>query len=75
MPLFEYECYACDGRFEKLVRSINAEPAEVECPGCGSTDTQKVISSFGVTGAAPRGVDFGNVPVGAGGGHAAHGPG
>ena len=75
MPLFEYECRACDGHFEKLIRSINAEPSEVECPGCGSTDVHKVISSFGVTSAVPGGMDFGNMSVPGGGGHAGHGPG
>ena len=72
MPLFEYECHACDGRFEKLTRSINAEPGEVECPGCGSTDTHKVISLFGMTsGGSDLGFGFPGMG-GDGGGHAGH---
>lgn len=76
MPLFEYECHACDGRFEKLIRSINAEPGEVECPGCGSTDTHKVISQFGVTSSSSD-LSFGFPGMAGGGGHAGHvhGPG
>ena len=74
MPLFEYECHVCEGRFEKLIRNINAEPGEVACPGCGSTDTRKVISQFGVTsGSSDPGFGF---PGMAGGGdvgsHAGH---
>ena len=71
MPLFEYECRVCEGRFEKLTRSINAEPGEVECPGCGSEDTYKVISLFGMTsGSSDAG--FGFPGMGGGGGHAGH---
>ncbi len=77
MPLFEYQCHACDGRFEKLIRNINAEPGEVECPGCGSTETQKVISMFGMTSSSSD-LSFGFPGMaGGGGGDAghAHGPG
>ena len=78
MPLFEYECHACDGRFEKLTRNINAEPGEIECPGCGSTDTQKVISMFGLASSSSN-LDFGfpGMAGGGDGGHAGHnhGPG
>ena len=78
MPLFEYECRACDGRFEKLIRSINAEPGEIECPGCGSTDTQKVISMFGMTSSSSDlGFGFPGMAGGGGGSPAGHvhGPG
>ena len=72
MPLFEYECRACDGHFEKLTRNINAEPGEVECPGCGSTDTYKVISLFGMTsGSSDSGFGFPGM-AGVGGGQAGH---
>ena len=75
MPLFEYECHACDGHFEKLTRNINSDEGEVACPGCGSEDVHKVISLFGVTSAEPGGMDFGNLPMGGmggGGEHAGH---
>ncbi len=72
MPLFEYECRACDGHFEKLTRNINAEPGEVACPGCGSTDTYKVISLFGMTsGSSDSGFGFPGM-AGVGGGQAGH---
>lgn len=75
MPLFEYECRACDGHFEKLTRNINAEPGEVACPGCGSTDTYKVISLFGMTsGSSDSGFGFPGM-AGVGGGQAGHAPG
>ena len=60
MPIFEYACHACDGAFERLTRSINADTDNVVCPGCGSADVHKVISMFGVTGSEPSdGMPFG----------------
>lgn len=40
MPLFEYHCTGCDTRFERLVRL----PARVDCPSCGSTRVEKLLS-------------------------------
>jgi putative FmdB family regulatory protein len=33
MPLYEYECFLCGNRFEKIQRA-SADPVEV-CPKCG----------------------------------------
>lgn len=33
MPLYEYECFLCGNRFEKIQRA-SADPVEV-CPECG----------------------------------------
>ena len=33
MPLYEYECFLCGNRFERLQR-FSADPVE-ECPECG----------------------------------------
>jgi putative FmdB family regulatory protein len=33
MPLYEYECFLCGNRFEKIQRAT-ADPLEV-CPECG----------------------------------------
>ena len=43
MPLYEYRCDACDGRFELLVRRFN-DPAA--CPDCGSAVVEKLLSTF-----------------------------
>ena len=41
MPIYEYNCPACDKRFEMLVRSSTV-PA---CPQCGSTAIDKCVSA------------------------------
>lgn len=33
MPLYEYECYLCGTRFERIQR-VDSEPVKV-CPACG----------------------------------------
>ena len=45
MPLYEYECRACQHRFELLVRAGDV-PA---CPACQSTDLERSLSMFAVT--------------------------
>lgn len=42
MPLFEFRCQACRREFEALVRG--GETAS--CPGCRSTDLERLISLF-----------------------------
>ena len=71
MPLFEYECHACEGTFEKLTRNINSDSGEIACPGCGSTDVHKVISLFGVSSGDSDG-GFTMPGMGGGGEHAGH---
>jgi len=44
MPLYEYTCEECGKRFEKLAHSGD----EVDCPGCGSSDTARNLGSFSV---------------------------
>ncbi len=43
MPVYEYQCEACDSRFEELVLSSSMV---VACPECTSTDLQKLLSTF-----------------------------
>jgi putative FmdB family regulatory protein len=50
MPLFEYCCITCGSRFEKLEKA--GSEGEVECPGCGSTDVKKELSTFATSGAS-----------------------
>ena len=45
MPLYEYQCRACQHQFELLVRTGQV-PA---CPTCGSTDLERALSMFAVT--------------------------
>lgn len=41
MPLFDFQCKACQTQYERLVRGDRL-PA---CPECGSEDVQKLIVS------------------------------
>jgi putative FmdB family regulatory protein len=51
MPLFEYECRACDKRFDRLVSAAAADDAE--CPRCGAREVRRLISVIaGMTGRA-----------------------
>lgn len=42
MPIYEYYCPTCDGRFSHLARRNDAPPPS--CPGCGSHDVEKLVS-------------------------------
>ena len=42
MPLYDYECRACQHRFEALVRTTDPPPA---CPTCKSQDLEKLITA------------------------------
>jgi putative FmdB family regulatory protein len=42
MPTYEYECGACEHRFEKY-QSMNDKPVK-QCPECGKSKVQRVIS-------------------------------
>jgi putative FmdB family regulatory protein len=48
MPLYEYKCSKCGEKFEKLTSFANSH--EMECPKCGSKETQKLIGSFATMG-------------------------
>ncbi len=47
MPIFEYVCRECASEFEKIVFG---EPLDIDCPACGSKKTEKMISTFAVSG-------------------------
>jgi len=47
MPIYEYECKACRGSFEKLVRT-SADRDAVRCPSCGSERTGRKLSAVAV---------------------------
>ena len=43
MPLYEYQCEACGGRFERI-RKFSDPPLDEPCPTCGGP-VKKLISS------------------------------
>ena len=45
MPIYEYQCGACEHRCEVL-RKISDEPL-TECPDCGKNELSKLISAAG----------------------------
>ena len=47
MPIYEYSCLHCNGRFQKLVMGFS-NPATVNCPRCGSQEVRKAVSRFAV---------------------------
>jgi len=46
MPLYEYRCDSCSGRFEVLASF--AERERQACPNCDSQQTRVLVSSFGL---------------------------
>jgi putative FmdB family regulatory protein len=49
MPIYEYRCENCGKVFEKLTKACNRDE-EMECPVCGSKETRRIFSVFGVSG-------------------------
>jgi len=48
MPLFKYRCNDCQANFEDLVPFSQSH--NVECPQCGSHNTEKLVSTFATLG-------------------------
>jgi len=46
MPIYEYQCKACDTVTEFLVGV--GEDTVISCPDCGSTDMEKVMSTASI---------------------------
>jgi len=49
MPIYEYRCESCAGKFEVLTRFAERDSAQV-CPACESTKTRVLVSSFAFAG-------------------------
>jgi putative FmdB family regulatory protein len=67
MPIYEYRCESCSGKFEVLTRFAERDSAQM-CPACESTRTRVLVSSFAVAGGEPSSAaDFGTETGGGGG--------
>jgi putative FmdB family regulatory protein len=55
MPIFEYRCRECEQSFEALVRGGESP----ECPGCRSSQLDKLLSAS----AAHTGQSRGSLPI------------
>ena len=51
MPIYEYRCENCSGKFEVLTRFAERDTAQV-CPSCESTKTRVLVSSFAFGGSS-----------------------
>lgn len=54
MPIFDYQCTACETRFEQLVRS----DTKVACPSCGAAKVTKLLSVPARAGGGGKPTDF-----------------
>jgi len=55
MPIFEYRCEGCGRKFERIV--LGAREGKSPCPGCGSKETEKLVSRFAMRGGSRGGSD------------------
>jgi putative FmdB family regulatory protein len=62
MPLYEYVCASCAGKFELYVRSFGEA---VTCPACAGSDVEKQLSTFAFAG-GPSGASVGGAGCGCG---------
>jgi len=51
MPIFEYQCDDCSGRFEELV--LSSQATSPSCPACSSDSVAKVYSTFAAKSSGP----------------------
>lgn len=48
MPLYEYRCPDCQGRFE-IIQHLGASASETICPACGAQHVERQLSTFAVS--------------------------
>src|SRR6266404_2591193 len=66
MPIYEYRCESCSGKFDVLTRFAERDTSQI-CPACESTKTRVLVSSFAVTGGeSASSLDFGSEQTGGG---------
>lgn len=51
MPIYEYKCQDCTQTFSKR-RSMSDADAPIDCPTCGSDQTNRGLSLFATVGAS-----------------------
>jgi putative FmdB family regulatory protein len=54
MPIYEYRCQTCEGRFEVLQR-VGAGADGLACPACGALQVTRQFSTFAATTGADAG--------------------
>ena len=62
MPLYEYNCGACNCNFE-MIRKLSESDKDVECPECGKKKAKRLMSGFSTSksgGAATGGSSCGS---------------
>jgi len=52
MPIYEYRCKKCGQVSEFFVKQVGAEPDDLRCSKCGSTEMVKMLSTMAVHGGA-----------------------
>ena len=65
MPIYEYQCAECAGKFEVLTSFSQRESAHA-CPSCSSSKTRVMVSSFASLGDSDAPMDFGAPSAGGG---------
>lgn len=50
MPVYEYICMECEGRFERLLRMSDPDPA---CPRCAGNRVRRQLSVFAAQTSGP----------------------
>jgi putative FmdB family regulatory protein len=53
VPIYEYQCSACQATFEELIRSAGEE-ASLRCPACGAQQVTRQPSVFSAHAAPER---------------------
>lgn len=48
MPIYEYQCKGCHEVFEVLV--MGSRGRDASCPGCGSREIERLLSTFSFSG-------------------------
>lgn len=55
MPIYEYRCNSCQHEFDAFsFKPRSADDMSPECPECGSTDAERIISTVRVHAPARR---------------------
>ncbi|MBD3276477.1 MAG: zinc ribbon domain-containing protein [Candidatus Marinimicrobia bacterium] len=68
MPMYEYRCRNCGNTFDELVSSTAISDSDIECPGCGKYESEKLMSAFASSGGSSVGYSGGASSAGCGSG-------